>query len=625
MNALEQEIMQELTDLAPGFSRTMQSLMEHNFEHHQTRQKLCCEEIGETLFASLGGAVITTGANQGGELLHEITDDSARWELFQWSGNEWPIAKVECDSAEDLSPAAGQQKEEEEEEKEEYQDLHNLLTTTSAGFKSTRSTQSSTLSENISTLSDSTSKSESLIRGIARQLPSAPPPTRQSSIVLESPSPPSTRHSREQEFTLPSGMGAAAGHTSVTNQFHGGVHYHYANTCCHGCLSRQEHQRSEDPKTEDDDDMHPQHQERHRLEKNSQLFDNATSSSLGSSESRTCATSGSDVSASSKSDNSEEAKNATEPQNCGDPRSHNDTSSALPISAIPTWAKRSDRGFMKATEAARMPTQTGGGVGRLIAKRIADSHPPDHTSTCLTVNKPRSPSTKMDEDSEAFEKVMNSPTTSSHHLSQSHPLSGSEERHSSESLLPPYHHASILAESSRSLALKSRKPPNLADEFVNVVQDSVGTRPSTPPPPSKALRRMSRRRRHPEIQNRLATRNMSSMDVWQLRLARIRHDDSAEDQEEYDSDESSWVRIAHIGEAVMVLEGQRQAALKLRLRRMAFRKSRSHTSPQLLESYYGSECLLKATPGLVDDSVKKHWDSQLDAIDEDELWKYYSY
>ncbi|KAF9274514.1 hypothetical protein BGZ68_000573, partial [Mortierella alpina] len=93
MKALEQEIVQELKTQAPGFSRTMQSLMEHNFEHNQKRQTKCCEELGETLFTLLEGALIATGANTGNQVLQESVDDGARWTLFQWSGNEWPIAK----------------------------------------------------------------------------------------------------------------------------------------------------------------------------------------------------------------------------------------------------------------------------------------------------------------------------------------------------------------------------------------------------------------------------------------------------------------------------------------------------------------------------------------------------
>ncbi len=104
------------------------------------------------------------------------------------------------------------------------------------------------------------------------------------------------------------------------------------------------------------------------------------------------------------------------------------------------------------------------------------------------------------------------------------------------------------------------------------------------------------------------------MDVWQLRLARIRRDDHADDQEEYDSDESSWVRIAHVGEAMMTLEGQREAALKLRLRRISFRKSQCQTS----SSRQAKECA-------VDDHLKNEGDAEVDVIDENELWKFYSY
>ncbi|KAF9956009.1 hypothetical protein BGZ70_010060, partial [Mortierella alpina] len=458
IQTLEQEVVQELKVLAPGFSRTMQSLMEHNFEHHQKKQKKCCEEIGETLFASLGGAMIVTGATKGDEMLQETMDDNGRWMLFQWSGNEWPIARVECDTEEGIPTTAGLEKEKEDEEEEEgNQESYNVPITAYARVQPSGSMRSSTTSDSTSVFSDSTSKSESVHRDIDRQMPSAPPPTRQTSIVSGPSSPPFTPHSCEQ----PSGRTAAAGYKGATSYFHGGVHYHYATACCHCCSnSRQELQRSKDPKTDDDDDnSHSQHQARHRPEHKSQQFHHATPSSSGSSESRTCATSGTDGSASSKGANSE-AQNATEVQSyC-----HRDDlfESALPTSAIPTWAKRPDRGLTKPLETARMvSSQADERVGQTIVQRTADSYPLDR--------KPRSPCTKVDQETKVLLKEPSATCASCSHVQVSQPSpsqvelisssSSSEEHHFSGSTFPPRCPASIPAASTRSLATKARINP----------------------------------------------------------------------------------------------------------------------------------------------------------------------
>ncbi|CAO3571876.1 unnamed protein product [Mortierella alpina] len=619
MQALEQQVVQELKALAPGFSRTMRSLMEHNFEHHQKKQKKCCEEIGETLFASLGGAMIATGASKGDEVLQKTRDDNARWMLFQWSGKEWPIAKIECDTDEGMPRSAGRGKgkedEEEEDDEEKNQDSHSLPIIAYARVQPSGSMRTSTTSDSTSVFSDSTSKSASLHRDADRQMPSAPPPTRQPSIVSEPPSLPFTPHAREP----PSGGAAAVDHTGVTNQFHGGVHYHYATACCHCCSnSRQEHQRSKDYKTDDDDDdSHSQHQPRHLPGLKSQQFHHAASSSSGSSESRTCATSGTDGSASSKGANSE-AQDAAESQSCcGVCPPEDIVESTLPTPAIPSWAKRPKRDLTKTLEISKeISSQTDEVVGKTIVHSTVNSHPLDRTSSHLFLNKPRSPCTKVDDGSKVPLKEPSATCGSCchQHPSQTSPSqveaisssSSSEEYHFSEFTFAPRCPASIPVRSMRSLASKARKPPKAAVGLDHDGRYDSGTRPGTPlstlPSSSEVLRRMSRRRRHPEIQNRLALRAAHNMDVWQLRLARIRHEDSnADDQEEYDSDESSWVRIAHIGEAMMMLEGQREAALKLRIHRMAFRKNQcqsisSRTWEGCCECLEGDNAVLRGRP-----------------------------